>query len=417
MNDKLRDKLYVNGLRLPLPFQSNTFLLPVPSTSTVAPSTAPSTPCASSGINSTPITSVDNCFVIFEPNSDRVRKQQPCTAPIVVGTTYDVKHAMTRRGYDLSMSETAMARTLQGSVWRASLTANGFNTDVVVKVTDKRLHQSRATFVHGTAVSVKEDIVSEMQILRYLSLNGQRFGLHHYMTTFVDFFDDEKNFFLVMQNGGTSLFEFVLKAHRYLANGGLCVLEWQQVCKMMFYQMCTCVDILHRAMNVCHLDISLENLLINDVMIMDKIDRQKIHFMPNIHVKFCDFGLAQVFDSKINPNFGCSKFVGKTKYKAPEVYSKTGSFDARSADVWSLGVCLFAMVLGSMPFRKPSQEKDQCFQIVMNGHLPLLIQQWQKSHLINALQLDVLLKIFRPQNQRITIHQLLMHPWFQEKII
>ena len=45
-----------------------------------------------------------------------------------------------------------------------------------------------------------------------------------------------------------------------------------------------------------------------------------------------------------NTDFNSRKYVGKTIYKAPEVYAKREIFDARLADCWSLGVAMFCMV-------------------------------------------------------------------------
>lgn len=39
-------------------------------------------------------------------------------------------------------------------------------------------------------------------------------------------------------------------------------------------------------------------------------------------------------------------------YKAPKVYGKKKVFDARSADIWSLGIVLFMMTIGAPPFKR-----------------------------------------------------------------
>ena len=40
-------------------------------------------------------------------------------------------------------------------------------------------------------------------------------------------------------------------------------------------------------------------------------------------------------------------------YMAPEVMHSRAGYDARGADVWSCGVCLFAMLTGRFPFLAP----------------------------------------------------------------
>eukprot|EP01083_Nonionella_stella_P002979 8501_1 len=64
---------------------------------------------------------------------------------------------------------------------------------------------------------------------------------------------------------------------------------------------------LHSEMNVCHLGISLENLLITDVFVMSEqgpIGELQIYSSHcNFQIKFCDFGLSTAFDGK---DFRCT---------------------------------------------------------------------------------------------------------------
>merc|ERR1719297_488096 len=90
-------------------------------------------------------------------------------------------------------------------------------------------------------------------------------------------------------------------------------------------------------MGIAHLDISLENILIKNGTFEPVQDGDETVFTinSNVQIKICDFGLAEMFEedsvTKMR-SFECTKFCGKTNYKAPEVYAKKGSFDARKAD-------------------------------------------------------------------------------------
>jgi serine/threonine protein kinase len=57
-----------------------------------------------------------------------------------------------------------------------------------------------------------------------------------------------------------------------------------------------------------------------------------------------DFGLSHAFDA------GASAF-GTPLYQAPEVLAAAGECDRGKEDVWSLGVTLYEMVFGDVPFR------------------------------------------------------------------
>eukprot|EP00483_Globobulimina_turgida_P000249 UN00249 len=189
------------------------------------------------------------------------------------------------------------------------------------------------------------------------------------MTRFIDYFQDEKNIFLVMEDGGMDFFKFVAECHKLICNKLLSITEWQSAIRVLFKQMVCFLDWLHNEMNICHMDISLENLLISNVFVMSDQHDQQIYFSHNFEIKFCDFGLSEAFDGK---DFRCNKFVGKTGYKAPKVYGKSTIFDARLADVWSLGIVFFMIAIGAPPFKRPSK-KELAFNLIMNGQMDELL--------------------------------------------
>eukprot|EP01084_Bolivina_argentea_P030413 56367_1 len=217
-----------------------------------------------------------------------------------------------------------------------------------------------------------------------------------------------------MEDSGTDFFQFVRKCHEYIAKGILEIKEWHRFCKIAMKQMVNLLDWMHNKMGCCHLDISLENFVINNVMVMmTGRDGTKIEFSDNFQIKLIDFGLAEVFNSSTEDgeiDFVCTKYVGKTQYKSPKVYGKKKAFDARKADVWSLGVCFFMMIIGGGPFTKATI-KDPCFEIIMNGQLLDLIVGWNKIDFINKNILDLMFRIFRKEKYRLTIDDIKTHPF------
>merc|ERR1719469_14189 len=102
--------------------------------------------------------------------------------------------------------------------------------------------------------------------------------------------------------------------------------------KMFFGQMITSVTMLHETLNLAHLDLKPENFL---------VDSEK-------NVKLADFGTAKHFiDEEIST-------LRSGQYVAPEINSNKKSINKQSADVFSLGVILFCMYFGEMPFDKIS---------------------------------------------------------------
>jgi serine/threonine protein kinase len=61
-------------------------------------------------------------------------------------------------------------------------------------------------------------------------------------------------------------------------------------------------------------------------------------------VKLVDFGLAKIF----GPHETCKEPFGTLCYVAPEILLQR-SYD-KSVDIWSLGVILYLMISGTLPF-------------------------------------------------------------------
>jgi serine/threonine protein kinase len=95
-------------------------------------------------------------------------------------------------------------------------------------------------------------------------------------------------------------------------------------------QLFSAVALLHNN-DIAHRDLKLENLMWNGWI-----------------AKIIDFGLAKVGDSR-----RCHSKYGTRSYCAPEVLTKK-PHDGAKADLWSLGVCLFAYCCGFFPFTEAS---------------------------------------------------------------
>ena len=102
-----------------------------------------------------------------------------------------------------------------------------------------------------------------------------------------------------------------------------------------FTQLVGAVCYVHRQSCV-HRDLKLENIL------LDKHE----------NVKLCDFGFTREYEGKANY---LQTFCGTICYAAPEML-RGEKYAGEKVDVWSLGIVLYALLKGELPF---DEEDDQ----------------------------------------------------------
>jgi len=102
-------------------------------------------------------------------------------------------------------------------------------------------------------------------------------------------------------------------------------------------QVCGALEAAH-AENVVHRDLKTENIMLLDVA-------------ENDWVKVLDFGIAKIQEpAGQDPGLTAPDLIiGTPQYMSPEQCSQTTEIDARS-DIYSLGVILFEMLAGHVPF-------------------------------------------------------------------
>ena len=96
---------------------------------------------------------------------------------------------------------------------------------------------------------------------------------------------------------------------------------------------------------------------------------------------------------------------GTPAYIAPEILQNRG-YEGYSADIWSAGVVLFAMLYGTVPFKAGNM--GELHKLIMKGKYKL------KPTISNDAQ-DLLKKILEVDpKKRLTIPQILCHKWFSD---
>ncbi|KAG0248011.1 hypothetical protein BG011_000632 [Mortierella polycephala] len=105
--------------------------------------------------------------------------------------------------------------------------------------------------------------------------------------------------------------------------------------RMIFKQIIDCVDYLN-SRGICHRDIKDENIVINN----------------DFTVKLIDFGSAVIIPKPQGKLF--DRFYGTINYASPEILNGE-KYRAEPAEIWSLGILLYTILYGEVPFNDPVQ--------------------------------------------------------------
>ena len=103
---------------------------------------------------------------------------------------------------------------------------------------------------------------------------------------------------------------------------------------------------------------------------------------------------------------------GTPAYMSPEVFECDKAFSGEKSDVWSLGVCLFAMLCGMVPFkgRSITELKDS----IVGQTLKYPKEAKRKLSREARHLIKIMLK--KDPDQRANIEQVLRHPWLRDAV-
>lgn len=126
----------------------------------------------------------------------------------------------------------------------------------------------------------------------------------------------------------------------------------------IFAELVGAVDHLHRN-NIVHRDIKLENILLNITppAVRSLIGSHRPNSLENYAdpiITLTDMGLSKLIDPA-NPMQ--STRCGSEDYAAPELLMGQ-PYDGRSTDCWALGVVLYALLEGRLPFDPPADKRS-----------------------------------------------------------
>lgn len=171
---------------------------------------------------------------------------------------------------------------------------------------------------------------------------------------------------------------------------------------ILFRQMAASIKVLHRQ-GIAHRDVKLNNFLLDST---------------RKHVKVADFGLSVVAYRKSYGLRMAKTYCGTEPYMAPEILRrnslKVRCYNPIYADIWSLGVCLFAMLTRTFPFKMNlSQRGLYKAQSTRHWRFPRSL----RDSLSEEIR-DLIWHMLDPEpDRRITINGVVSHPWLVQSDI
>ena len=149
------------------------------------------------------------------------------------------------------------------------------------------------------------------------------------------------------------------------------------------WQIISGIEYLHK-LGICHRDLKPENLLMDDYN----------------NIKIVDFGLSNTY----KPGETLKTACGSPCYAAPEMVAGK-RYDGLSADIWSCGVILYAMVCGYLPFEDP--KTNLLYKKILNA-------DYKIPDFVSEDCADLIKKILNTEpSQRITMAGIKEHIWMQ----
>ncbi|CAH8665305.1 unnamed protein product [Schistosoma bovis] len=145
---------------------------------------------------------------------------------------------------------------------------------------------------------------------------------------------------------------------------------------------------------------ALDHLHNNGVVHRD-LKAENVFIVSNMYVKLGDFG----FSKCVAPDAALTTFCGSPPYAAPELFV-ADSYTGPAVDLWALGVLLFYMVTGSLPFKADSLHKIK--RLILSGdyRIPAYVSNDCQTLISGLLVTNV--------ERRYTVSQAKSSKWFSD---
>lgn len=156
-------------------------------------------------------------------------------------------------------------------------------------------------------------------------------------------------------------------------------------CRCWFRDLILGIEYLH-AQGVVHRDIKPDNLLLTDDDVL----------------KIVDFGVSEMFEKP--DQMRTAKTAGSPAFLPPELcIARHGDVSGKAADIWSMGVCLYCLRYGRIPFERTG---------ILDMYEAIKTELVKSPPDEDPNFVDIMAKILeKDPEKRITMAELREHPW------
>ncbi|KAJ3047661.1 MAP/microtubule affinity-regulating kinase 3 [Rhizophlyctis rosea] len=207
----------------------------------------------------------------------------------------------------------------------------------------------------------------EVRIMKLLS--------HPHIVRLYEVIDTPKELYLVMEYAsGGEIFDYLV-AHGRMK---------EKEARRCFRQILEAIEYCHN-LRVIHRDLKAENLLLDS----------------ELNVKIADFG----FSNQFSPGQRLNTWCGSPPYAAPELFQGK-EYSGPEVDIWSLGVVLYVLVCGALPFDGSTLPKLRMRVLSGKFKVPFYMSTDCERLIKRMLVLD--------PSKRITVEEIKRDKWFCE---
>ncbi|KAJ3298024.1 hypothetical protein HDU79_000875 [Rhizoclosmatium sp. JEL0117] len=228
---------------------------------------------------------------------------------------------------------------------------------VAVKIIDKEKLDS----------ATAKKLFREVRIMKMLN--------HPHIVRLYEVIDTPNELYLIMEYAaGGEIFDYLV-AHGRMK---------EKEARRHFRQIISAIEYCHE-MHIIHRDLKAENLLLD----------------ANMNIKIADFG----FSNQFNPGECLNTWCGSPPYAAPELFQGK-EYLGPEVDIWSLGVVLYVLVCGALPFDGSTLPKLRARVLAGAYKVPFYMSTDCERLIKKMLVID--------PKKRAVLDQVKKDPWFTE---